>query len=195
MEAGRWLPRSASIACVVVEGSGYRTFAWDGTDWLLAGSGTAVVDPDANTVAATIPWADLGAIGPRWRAVGVAGLALPGDSWLDGSGPIYDLAYVRDTSTSNFQSNVQAAILAGTGDASAAVATIDVADVRTATSSPCPSLVPRTPSSTARRSTWARASRRLRTVATPGRTSPTSRGSRLLASRRRHRSSCSSTGR
>lgn len=107
---------------VVVDAVGAHVAAWNGTAWVPVGDAPADVDPAANTLTAAVPAALLGATGPRWRVVGTAALA-------DG-GAIRDLAYVRDTSRSNFQSNVQAAVLAGTDDAAKAVATIDVADVR-----------------------------------------------------------------
>ena len=118
---------------VLIANGRARVLAWDGGRWTPVGGGTALVDPVDNTMRARVPVRLLGPSGPRWRVVGILGLALP--SWADGKGPIRDLAYVRDAESAtalqpNFQSNVQAAVLTGKHDAAAAIATLDIAHLR-----------------------------------------------------------------
>lgn len=118
---------------VVVSAAGADVLAWDGGAWQPSGSAPASVDAEANTVDALVPWDLLPDLGPRWRVAGIVGQATPGASWVDASGPIHDLAYVRDTSSADYQSGVQAAVLTGAADAALAMATVDLGDVVTTT--------------------------------------------------------------
>jgi hypothetical protein len=111
---------------VLVTEAGAAVFAWDGAAWATVADRPSAVDPVANTVDATVPWDDLPDLGPRWRVTGWAGPVGTEDG-------VHDLAYVRDTSTTNLQSNVQAAVLAGEADAALAMATIDLGAVATTT--------------------------------------------------------------
>lgn len=141
LPGGGWIVAGTPLGLerlVVITHDGAKVMAWDGQGWTNGSTQSAHVDALTNTLDTVVPWDQLPERSPTWRVVGVVGLALPDASWLDGSGPIYDLAYVRDTSTSNFQSNVQAAVLAGKEDAAAAVATVVPADVASQTVLPQP---------------------------------------------------------
>lgn len=109
---------------ISISAAGAQLWSWNGSSWLSEGVFDSVIDPDENTLFAEIPNELLGAYGRTWRAVAAVGVSSA--SWLTGDGAIHDLAYVRDESTSNFQSNLQAAILDGTEDAQQAIATIDL---------------------------------------------------------------------
>ena len=126
---------------LVIEQGGTRVMAWSGSEWTESPAAAPRIDTEENTIDAEIPREALGASGPRWRVVGALGLA-GAASWLDG-GAIHDLAHVRDTSTANWQSALQADILKGDADAALAVVKIDVADFaqrRTALAQPVPGL-------------------------------------------------------
>lgn len=105
-----------------------RVMAWQNGAWIDIDTAIVAIDPRLNTIDVQISRSSLGTSGANWRAVGVLGLATAGQSWLSDGGAILDLAYVRDTSTLNWQSRLQAAILDGREDAAQAVATIAVAD-------------------------------------------------------------------
>jgi pimeloyl-ACP methyl ester carboxylesterase len=125
----------------VIEHGQTRILTWQEGDWQESEGPLASFDTDRNTITVTIPEAELQPGGDTWRVVGVLGLAVPGHSWLTEDGEIYDLAYVRDTSPANWQSELQAAVLNGEADAAHAVATIQVADFkqrRTALAAPQP---------------------------------------------------------
>lgn len=105
-----------------------RVMAWQNGAWIDIDTATVAIDPRLNTIDVQVSRSSLGTSGATWRAVGVLGLATAGQSWLSDGGAILDLAYVRDRSTLNWQSGLQAAILRGSEDAAQAVATIAVAD-------------------------------------------------------------------
>ena len=131
---GTWVATGTPLGLervVVATGAGTEVLSWDGARWLVAGAAPATADAEANTVVAHVPWDLLPERGSTWRVVGLAGLAVPGATWVDGSGPIHDLAYVRDTSSSNFQADRQAAVLRGAEDAASAVASITPAELAT----------------------------------------------------------------
>ncbi len=127
LPGGKWVVSGQSLGLervITIAETGAEVWSWDGAGWQNTASLDSVVDTDENTLFAEIPNELLGAYGQVWHAVAAVGLSAP--SWLNGDGPISDLAYVRDESTSNFQSNLQAAILSGEEDAQLAVATIDL---------------------------------------------------------------------
>ena len=152
---GAW-PASVPLGLdvfVTVSSAGATVMSWSGGHWTTVARVPASVSTAAHTMTATLPHAALPPLRGRWNAVGVLGLAVPGSTWLDGSGPIYDLAFTRGdepyndggvtasaqevavigrghTSGANWQDRPQAAILHGTGDATGAIGTLDFASMR-----------------------------------------------------------------
>lgn len=127
LPGGKWVVSGQSLGLervITIAETGAEVWSWDGAGWQNTASLDSVVDTDENTLFAKIPNELLGGYGQVWHAVAAVGVTA--SSWLTGDGPISDLAYVRDESTSNFQSNLQAAILSGEEDAQLAVATIDL---------------------------------------------------------------------
>jgi pimeloyl-ACP methyl ester carboxylesterase len=120
-----WTVTGASLGLerfVTITSHGAAILAWTGDGWAAAGVGPAAVDAEANTVDARVPWAALGDHEHRIRAVGLVGLAA--------GGPVYDLAFVRDESPTNFQSNLQAGVLSGAYPADLAIGTVDLDDLQ-----------------------------------------------------------------
>lgn len=146
---------------VTASSDGGALSTWSGAGWKRGRSVPARVDPRTNTVRTTIP-ADVVGTTAELRAVAVVGLRRPGASWLTGTGPIYDLAFVPGedpTAGGNMLATAtavsaagqghatggqwldrnQADVLAGHLPASRAVATIDVGALRSRrTSTPSP---------------------------------------------------------
>ena len=112
---------------VLVSEAGTRVLAWNGSEWIERVSSPAKIDTETNTLDGAVTLTDIGG-GNTWRVVGALGLA--SQSWAEGAGAIYDLAYVRDLSTASWQSGLQADILNGDEDAAQAVATIALSDLR-----------------------------------------------------------------
>lgn len=135
---------------VTVSSSGAALLRWTGATWSTVAHFPATVDTAANLMETTVPASLLATPkSGQWRAVGVLGLATAGDTWIDGSGPIYDLAFVHaedacseaatciaglvteipgtvtGTSSGQWQDQRQAAILAGSLNASEAEGAID----------------------------------------------------------------------
>jgi hypothetical protein len=127
---------------LIVAGGGVtRVLAWTDGAWIETVAAALQIDTDDNRIDVSVERSHLGASGTRWRVLGMLGLA--DASWLDGEGPILDLAYVRDPSTANWQSGLQAEILSGRADAAQAMATIELADFarrRTALARPEPGI-------------------------------------------------------
>ncbi|HET6873852.1 MAG TPA: hypothetical protein VFH70_03695 [Acidimicrobiales bacterium] len=122
---------------VTVSTAGGTLLKWTGTGWSTVAHFPATIDPASNMMETTVPARLLPPMKGRWGAVGVLGLATPGDTWIDGSGAIYDLAFVHaenpcseavictanlvteipgavtGTSSGQWQDQRQAAILAG----------------------------------------------------------------------------------
>ncbi|HEV7680328.1 MAG TPA: hypothetical protein VGQ42_17340 [Candidatus Dormibacteraeota bacterium] len=152
---GRW-PASRPLGLDVfaaVSSADTTVMRWSGGAWSTVAHLPATVDTSAHTMTAELPARVLPAQTNAWKAVGVLGLAVPGSSWLDGSGPIYDLAFVHaedpandsgalmsaeqvaitgkgHTTGAQWQDKLQAGILHGTADAGAAVGTLDFATMR-----------------------------------------------------------------
>jgi hypothetical protein len=146
---GSWAPASPlGIDRVLVLGvGGGRELAARAQSWVEVGDFPVTVDTDANTLTGDVAFA---LPDQALRAVGVLGYEHQGTSWLDGSAPVHDLAFVDDGWTSNtylegvladasgfvtgdsayWQDGVQASILAGTTDPTPAVATIDTTALR-----------------------------------------------------------------
>ena len=124
---------------------------WDGTRFVPGTAPAVEVDRARNVVAATVTGLMPGTA--TWRAVGLAGMADAGGSWLDGAHPIYDLAYVRgeDPATevvaalreqvpqvgfTPYQDKIQADVLAGRLPPSRAVAFVTFGTTRTEPAQP-----------------------------------------------------------
>jgi predicted esterase len=143
-------------AFVVISSEGGRLLRFVDGVWHQDGATfTATVDTEDNTVSTTVASSLLDPGAATWRAVGVAGIRRGGRSWLDGDGPIYDLAFVRaedpftesalavfdagmqvsgqaqakGSGTREWQDHNQADIFVGRIDASNAVARIDFSKV------------------------------------------------------------------
>lgn len=135
---------------VTISSAGGTLLRWTGSGWSAEGHFPAKVDTAANMVEATVPSDLLAAPNTgHWGAVAVLGLATPGDTWIDGSGPIYDLGFVHaedpcseaanctadlvteipgtvtGTSSGQWQDQRQASILAGKLEASDAEDVVD----------------------------------------------------------------------
>lgn len=147
---GSWTSSGAlGVDRLAVLGNGTGE-VWEAKDgaWSRTAALAVAADSDANTLTATLPFTlpRRGAL----RTVAVAGYEHGGTSWLDGSAPVHDLAFVpgEDPTTPylegvssaivNFaaggdpvwQDYQQSAILAGAADPAPAVATIDVGKLR-----------------------------------------------------------------
>jgi pimeloyl-ACP methyl ester carboxylesterase len=114
---------------ITISSKGAEVLSWKGSAWATAASFDAVVDADSNSMTASVPLSALALRGDTWRTVGVAGLAIDGASWLDRSGPVYDLAFVRGD-LRGWQDVQQGDVLVGSGPASSAVAVVDAALMR-----------------------------------------------------------------
>ena len=102
--------------------------------WRAVASFPAAVDVDARTIETTVPSEPLDATGATWRVFAAVGARHDGRSFLDGTGPVYDLAFVgnerpvRPAGAANvWQDRDQADILAGRLDSGRAAATVDFA--------------------------------------------------------------------
>jgi pimeloyl-ACP methyl ester carboxylesterase len=124
---------------------GGHELLWNGSAWVPGRDFAVALDPADNTVRAVVPFAAPGA--GTLRAVAAAGYDdAAGGSWATGSSPVHDLAFVVDdvpvvsfeqavvdaitgfasNGERQWQEDNQSAILGGKGDATAAVASIDV---------------------------------------------------------------------
>jgi predicted esterase len=134
---------------VAISSSGARVLAWRGGVWRTDSRHAARVDPAANTMRTVIPRSSLDPGKRAWRTVAVAGLAARGSSWLDGSGAIYNLGFVRAEAPctmpgtqpsrciadpdAHLQDIVQGDVLAGRRPSSEAVAVLDFAKIERGT--------------------------------------------------------------
>jgi len=112
---------------VVVSSDGAKLWSYAGQTWSASEMFAATVDPVLNVMKTVVPSSLLDT--PEegiWRAFAVLGIRnASGGSWLDGSEPIYDLAFVGDEPFVRWQENRQADILAGLLPSSNAAADID----------------------------------------------------------------------
>ena len=114
---------------VTVSASGATVRTWTGSSWSTGRTFDANVDPASNSMTASLPPAALRPGSATWGAVGVLGLAVEGANWLDGSGPVHDLAFVAGD-LRGWQDVQQGDALVGAAPASSAVAPVDFARVR-----------------------------------------------------------------
>lgn len=153
--AWRTAGRTGLEHVIVLSGPGGRVLRWEGGRWRTAGNFGVSADVRTNVLDGTVPLRLIGADRTRqWRVLAAAGLAK--HSFLDGSGTIFDLAFVRaedpstesilavsdaveqasgqatgrGTGTRQWQDHRQADVLAGDLHVSNAMATIDLAKVR-----------------------------------------------------------------
>ena len=148
---GRWVTdRHLGLdRFVAIASSGARMLAWRKGAWRADSSHAATVDPATNTMRTVIPRSSLDPGKRAWRTVAVAGLAARGSSWLDGSGAIYNLGFVRAEAPctmpgtgpsrcvadpdAHLQDIVQGDVLAGRRPSSDAVAVVDFAKIERGT--------------------------------------------------------------
>jgi pimeloyl-ACP methyl ester carboxylesterase len=133
-EAWNAVPPLGIELLVVVTGAGGELRRFEAGSWATVATFPSAVDVDSTTVETTVPIEHLDPSGVTWRAFAAVGLARDGVSFLDGGGPIYDLAFVggetasRSRGVSNsWQDRDQADILAGRYSSERAAATIDFA--------------------------------------------------------------------
>jgi pimeloyl-ACP methyl ester carboxylesterase len=133
---GRW--RAApplGLECVLaMTSAGAELVEFRDGAWRVCGSFPAVVDTDAQTIETTVPKTMLDPSAATWRVFAAVGACHDGRSFLDGTDPIHDLAFVgnerpvRPPGVANaWQDRDQADILAGRLDSGRAAATIDFA--------------------------------------------------------------------
>ena len=115
-------------AFVTASAAGAALLEWDGTAWHETDAFAATVDSASNAISTEVPKSALKP-SSTWRAVGVVGLAAPLPSWLDGSGPVHDLAFVTGD-RGGWQDRQQADVLVGARPAADAVASIAFDTVR-----------------------------------------------------------------
>ena len=124
LPGGRWLaepPLGLEWVVIVVgdgDGGELREFADGG--WTTRATFPATVDPSTNVLETTVPRDALDPGGATWRVVAAVGIVHDGASFLDGGGPIYDLAFVGNESPARprgagnaWQDRDQADILSG----------------------------------------------------------------------------------
>jgi predicted esterase len=130
---GRAWPARGSLGIevlVVIRARGAELWRHSENEWTIDGPPfVAVVDVDTNLIESTIPRERLDPRHQVWRAFGALGISDGDLSWLDGTGPIYDLAFVGNELLLRWQEDDQADILAGAVESRHAAATIDFARI------------------------------------------------------------------
>jgi dienelactone hydrolase len=150
---GRWTPAQPLGLDVfaTVSSAGGTLLRWQGGSWAEPVAVPATVDTGTNTMETALPRSalggDAGTANDTWRAVAVVGLAQPDLSWLAGTGPIFDVAFVRAEDICTMPSPVparcvpnpdnqlgqdqrQSDVLAGRLEGEHAVGTIDTGKLR-----------------------------------------------------------------
>lgn len=129
LPGGRWpaLDPLGIELLMVVSADGTSVLDWNGLDWIEHGRFPSQIDPTANTMDAEIRTPALPRRRGVWRAFAVLGIVDPatGGSWLDGSQPIFDLAFVGDEPQVRWQEMKQSDILAGELGSGEAAAIVD----------------------------------------------------------------------
>jgi predicted esterase len=114
-------------AFVIVSSHGAELLRFSGGKWTHAASFGSNVQPSSNSITTVVPRSELDPGSASWRTVAALGLA----SWVDGSGPIYNLGFVKAEDPSSkdgdnvWQDQLQGDILSGKAPASGAVGVID----------------------------------------------------------------------
>ena len=112
---------------VVVRETGSELLGFDGAAWSRLAAIEAEIDAEANTMDARIPMEFFPRKGASWRAFAALGVVDPGTggSFLDGSQPIFDLAFVGGEPQVQWQEMKQSDVLAGALSSTVAAAAID----------------------------------------------------------------------
>lgn len=94
--------------------------------WTKIGAFESRVDTESNLMETVVPRNLLDPQDEVWQAYAVLGLRdEAGVSWLRGSGPIFDMAFVGGEPPENWQDEIQSGVLAGTRSPTAAAVRID----------------------------------------------------------------------
>ncbi len=111
----------------VVRETGAELLGFDGGAWSRIVSLDVDIDAEANTMDARIPLGFFPRKGESWRAFGLLGIVDPatGGSFLDGSQPIFDLAFVGGEPQVQWQEMKQSDVLVGALSSTVAAVTID----------------------------------------------------------------------
>jgi pimeloyl-ACP methyl ester carboxylesterase len=126
---GSWVPAEPlGLEVVLLAGAeGARLLRWGGAGWEHGADLPASVDPERNVIEVRVPAELLDLRGPTVHLVGLLGLGGE-QSWAEGRGPVYDLAYVGGEEPLGWQDARQSSILAG--ERPGGVATVDLRLVR-----------------------------------------------------------------
>lgn len=131
LPGGRWTPAGAlgvEVLAILHGGSG-QLLAWDGRRWVARRTFPVRADTATDTIDAVVPLVP--SRSARWRVFAVAGAAgADGRSWVDGSQPVADVAFVGGEPPANWQHQRSDAVLAGNIPSSAAAGTVDWAAIR-----------------------------------------------------------------
>jgi len=134
LPGGRWpaLDPLGIDRLVVVRESGAELQGFDGAAWGVLARFDAEIDADANTLDARIRPGFFGRKRAAWRVFAAVGVVNPttGGSFLDGSEPIFDLAFVGGEPQVQWQEMKQSDALAGLLSSSVAAATLDLEKMR-----------------------------------------------------------------
>ena len=117
---------------VVVTETGGEVRSFENGEWTSRAQVPSTIDTDATTITVTVPAAHLDPGRATWRAFAALGVMQDGISFLDGGGPVFDLAFVgneppaRARGVGNaWQDRNQADIISGRYSSEHAAATID----------------------------------------------------------------------
>jgi pimeloyl-ACP methyl ester carboxylesterase len=134
LPGGRWpaLDPLGIDLLVIVSEEGAEVRRYDGAEWRDAGRFDAEVDAEVNTLDTRIRTGLLPRSGGVWRAFAVVGVVNPstGGSWVDGTEPIFDLAFVGGEPQVKWQDLKQSDILAGLLTTDTAAARLDFEKLR-----------------------------------------------------------------
>lgn len=146
LPGGRWpAPDALGIDLLaIVSAQGAVLLGYESGVWTPLATRQAVVDPDTNVIQARFDNDSLPPTLGSWRVFGVLGLVNPGTggSWVDGSEPIFDLAFVGNEPQVQWQDMRQSDILVGALPSSQAAAEIDFGALRSGASQLVDELAP-----------------------------------------------------
>jgi len=134
LPGGRW-PASGPLGVdllAVVSSAGAELLRYEDGAWSTLSIRRSVVDPETNVIETRFENDSLPPTAGTWRVFGVLGLVNPetGGSWLDGSEPIFDLAFVGEEPFVQWQDMRQSDILVGALGSAAAAAQVDFAKLQ-----------------------------------------------------------------
>jgi hypothetical protein len=116
-------------ALLAVSKAHAELWRYDQGSWSLDATFDSMVGPETNVMEALVPSSLLDPGTASWRVFGALGIATEAGSWLDGTTPIFDLAFVGNEPFLRWQEYRQADILAGRIDLTEAAAMIDFAKI------------------------------------------------------------------